>query len=398
MNSYTHRIESHKAALFSGKAIILGNLDVELTERCNNNCIHCSINLPEDDQNAIERELSTDAIKNILKQAVSLGCMKVRFTGGEPLLREDFKDLYIFARKAGLKVTLFTNATLITPELAELMAKVPPLEKIEITIYGMKKISYEAVTRSAGSFEASQRGVNLLLENNIPFVVKSAFLPPNKEEMEAFETWASSIQWTDGTPSLSMFFELRSRRDNQEKNTIIHKLRVSPKDGLQLILRRQDEYIKEMKYFCSNFLFLPGDTLFICGSGIGSACLDAYGYLQPCMTLRHPGTAYNLKKGTIADAMHNFFPNIRNIKATNSEYLTRCSQCFIMNLCDQCPGKAWTEHGTLDTPIEYMCSITHETARYLGLIGKEENVWEVDNWKERVDRFIKTVKTPSVKI
>ena len=126
----------------------LGHLDIELTERCNNNCIHCYINQPANDQEIKERELSTAEIQGILKEAVSLGCLTVRFTGGEPLLREDFEELYLAARRLGLKVMIFTNATLITPRLAGLLARIPPRETMEVSVYGMRKRSYEAVSRS----------------------------------------------------------------------------------------------------------------------------------------------------------------------------------------------------------------------------------------------------------
>ncbi len=107
--------QSHSAApLWHSTTPLLDKLDIELTERCNNNCIHCYIKLPVEDQAARKRKLSTDDIRNILKEAASLGCLTARFTGGEPLLREDFEELYVFARKQGLKVMLFTNTTLIT--------------------------------------------------------------------------------------------------------------------------------------------------------------------------------------------------------------------------------------------------------------------------------------------
>ena len=85
-----------------------------------------------------------------------------------------------FARRLGMKVLLFTNACLITPHLADLFARIPPLVPIEITVYGMCQESYEAVTRTPGSFAQFRRGVNLLLERNMPFIVKSALLPPNR--------------------------------------------------------------------------------------------------------------------------------------------------------------------------------------------------------------------------
>jgi hypothetical protein len=47
------------------------------------------------------------------------------------------------------------------------------------------------------------------------------------------------------------------------------------------------------------------------------------------------------------------------------------------------------EHGTLDTPVNYLCDVAHAQARYLGLIGEQEQAWEVTDWRERVERFTK---------
>ena len=111
----------------------------------------------------------------------------MRFTGGEPLLREDFEELYLFARRAWSKSPHLYEWHFDYAQLADLFARIPPLEKLEISVYGMKRKSYEAITRIPGSFEAAWRGINLLLENKIPFVVKSALLPSNKKEMDEFE-------------------------------------------------------------------------------------------------------------------------------------------------------------------------------------------------------------------
>jgi radical SAM protein with 4Fe4S-binding SPASM domain len=343
--------------------------------------------LQTDDLTARERELSTEGLKKILSEAASLGCLRVRLTGGEPLLRDDFEELYLFARKLGLRVLLFTNATLMTAHLAELFARIPPLEKIEISFYGLKKESYEAVSRTPGSFEAAWRGIHLLLERKLPFVVKSALLPPNKDEVERIETWASTIPWMDKPPSYSMFFGLRCRRDSNEKNDLIKKLRISPEEGLRILTRKQGKYLDETKEFCSKFMGVPGEKLFSCGSGIAGGCVDAYGYFQPCMELRHPDTVYNLKEGSLKDALSNFFPRIRGMKATNQEYLRRCARCFLKGLCEQCPAKSWMEYGTLDTPVEYLCEIAHTQAIYLGLIKENERAWEILDWRERMRNF-----------
>jgi radical SAM protein with 4Fe4S-binding SPASM domain len=396
--SYVSKIRPDKFPLWKSKRPLLTHLDIELTERCNNNCIHCYINLLADDYTARDRELSASEIKDILTEAASLGCLTVRFTGGEPLLREDFEEVYLFARRLGLKVILFTNATRITPELAELFARIPPLEKIKITVYGMKPSSYEAVTRTPGSFEAAWRGIHLLMENKIPFAVKSALLPPNKSERDEFESWASTIPWMDGPPSYSVFLDLRCRRDSEEKNIAIKRLRPSPEEGLKILTRRKDAYISEMKKFCSKFTRPPGEYLFSCGAGKGGGCVDAYGNFQLCMTLRHPSTVYDLKKGTLKDAMTNFFPKVREMKAARTDYLARCARCFLKGLCEQCPAKSWMEHGTLDTPVEYLCEIAHTQAEYLGMLNKGERAWEMWNRKKRTEVSQKIFNSHPVKM
>lgn len=374
---YAVKLRADRASLWKGTTPLLASLDIELTERCNNDCIHCYINLPADDPIAKERELSTQQIQGLLTEAVALGCLTVKFTGGEPLLREDFEELYVFARRLGLKVLLFTNATLMTSHLAQLFARMPPLKTIEITLYGMKRRSYEAVTRTPGSFEAAWRGISLLLDKKVPFVVKGALLPPNRGETAEFEAWAASIPWMERSPSHSMFFNLRGRRDSARKNRLIAWLRPSPEDGLQFLTRNRGQYLKEMNEFCSKFLAPHSVKLFSCGAGVGSGCVDSYGRFQPCLLLRHPDTVYDLKGGSLEDAMRSFFPKTRELRAADPDYLARCARCLLKGLCDQCPAKSWMEHGTLDTPVEYLCEIAHAQARDLGLLGDSVMGWEV---------------------
>jgi MoaA/NifB/PqqE/SkfB family radical SAM enzyme len=388
--SYVSTQAINKARLFKKAKLILPRLDIEFTERCNNNCIHCCINLPSNDTAARKRELSTEEIKNILKEAVSLDCLSVRFTGGEPLLRDDFQELYLFARRLGLNVLIFTNAVLITPDLAALFARIPPRELIEVSVYGMRKNSYESVSRVPGSYEAAWKGIHLLLKNKIPFIVKGALLPQNKNEVEEFEAWAiANVPWLDSKPlTYSMFFDLRSRRDDAAKNRLIESLRFSPEEGLRQLIRQKESYVKSTKEFCSKYMRPPGDTLFPCGCGCGG-CVDAYGVFQPCMMLRHPDCGYDLKKGSLKDALENSFPKMRRMKAVNLEYLKRCAGCFLYGLCEQCPAKSWMEYGTLDTPVEYLCRVAHEQARFLGLIEKQEKSWEVRGWKDRINEFVR---------
>jgi radical SAM protein with 4Fe4S-binding SPASM domain len=386
-NGHLKRLDINKNTFWQGSRPFPVRLDMELTERCNNDCVHCYINLPAGDKKAKSRELSTDQIKRIIKEAVSLGCMVVRFTGGEPLLRKDFRQIYLFAREQGLRVMLFTNATLITKELAMLFKRVPPLEKMEVSVFGLKKASYESSTRQPGSFARAMAGVRLLLENKIPFVVKGALLPANKSEFKAFKAWSAKILGKDSPAPVAIFFDLRCRRD--KKSALIRKIRATPQEGLKIIAENKEAFVGDTKSLYANFRHLTGNKLFSCAAGHAAGCVDAYGVFQPCMMLRHPDTVYDLKNGSLKDVLTNFLPKVGRMKARNPDYLLRCGKCFIRVLCEQCPAKSWMEHGTLDTPVEYLCEVAHAQGRFLGLVGRNEKAWQVKDWKKRVNRFIK---------
>jgi len=133
----------------------------------------------------------------------------------------------------------------------------------------MKMESYEAVTRVPGSFEAAWQGMNLLLERKVPFVVKSALLPPNREEMEAFEAWAETIPWMNRPPSYAMFFDLRCRRDSEAKNRRIKKPSAVTGRGAASTHPKTGKILQGHERILLQIYKAAGDKLFSCGSGLG---------------------------------------------------------------------------------------------------------------------------------
>jgi len=384
---YVRKVRALPAALSAGWAPAASGLDMELTERCDNDCLHCCINRPANDAAARAAELTTSEVIRILAEAASLGVLSVRFTGGEPLLREDFAEIYLAARRLGLRVLIFTNARRVTPALADLLARVPPRETMEVSVYGMHRRSYEAVSRVAGSFREFRRGIRLLLDRGIPFAVKSAVLPPNKGERRELERWARTLPGQGSRPpGYSLFFDPRFRGDDPAKDRRIRRLRPSPEEGADWLAADGAAFQDEMSRFCAKFLGPPGPRLFSCGMG-GRVCVDAYGRVLGCLLLRAHETAYDLRRGTLRDAVTRHFPRLGRVSARNPAYRERCARCFLKSLCEQCPAKSHLESGTLDTPVEHLCAAAHAQAERLGLIAAGEKAWTVRDWRARVERL-----------
>ena len=134
----------------------------------------------------------------------------------------------------------------------------------------MHQESYEAVSRAPGSFAQFRRGVDLLLERKVPFVVKGALLPPNRAEMDEFEAWAATIPWMDqprAIPCSSICATVVTIRPRTGSSS---RCGVSPEEGLAVLTRDEAEYRKEMAEFAAKFMGPAGDRLFACGAGHGS--------------------------------------------------------------------------------------------------------------------------------
>lgn len=383
--------------LFRNLSVGISILDIEITERCNNSCIHCLINQPQNSKSLLQKELKTTEIKDIAYQASRLGCFTIRLTGGEPLLRDDFFEIYKYIRSLGISVIIFTNARLISEDHVRLFSRIPPGRPIEVSVYGVSKSSYEQVSKSKNSFMEFMRGVDYLKSYKVPFLVKQSVLFPNREEISDFEKFAREDLQIEQKPNYSYNFDLRVRRDNLHKNEAIKKLRFSPSDTVSF-MKKFPGYKTERLDFIRRFMYTPGLKLFTCGAG-NQPCVDSYGYLQMCLLLKHPSTLYKLDfnqecnhidSGNLHSAITSFFPVIKELSATNPEYIKRCAKCFLKGLCQQCPAKSWIESGTLDTPVEYLCSLAHEEARELELLLPGEYSWDI-NQKESQKRIMKLV-------
>ena len=158
------------------------NGTIEVTRRCPLGCVHCYNNLPMDDREARDGELTREEHCRILDEIAEAGCLWLLYTGGEVFARPDFLDIYTYAKRKGLLVSLFTNGTLITQAVADRLAEHRPFQ-IEITLYGRTAETYERITGVPGSYERCMRGIRLLTERGLPLRLKTMAITLNQHEI-----------------------------------------------------------------------------------------------------------------------------------------------------------------------------------------------------------------------
>ena len=103
---------------------------------------------------------------------VDCGLLELFFTGGEVFTRSDFEELYVYAKKKGLIVSVLSNISLLNEKHIKLFKKYP-VAQISTTMYGVSEKTYRRVTGIKGGYEKFRHGLFLLKENNIPFELYS---------------------------------------------------------------------------------------------------------------------------------------------------------------------------------------------------------------------------------
>ena len=313
----------------------------EITFRCNLRCVHCYVV-----EDPTKKELTFPEITDILDQIHQEGCLWLCLTGGEPLMRSDFLEIYTYAKEKGFLITLFTNGTLITPEIADHLREYPPF-MIDITLNGITAETYESITQVPGSFQGCMRGINLILERDLPLTLKSNGMTLNRDEILRIKEYAEGLGAKYRYDSLIL-----PKLDGSKKPC---QLRLSPEEIIDI--EATDETMQEewKRYLQSEHELSSPDNLFRCGAGISSFDINPYGELQLCHILRKPN--FNLRNGSFREGFYQLFPKIRSAKyQTNS----KCKNCQLWYLCPQCPACAELENGDQEAPVDYFCQLAHK--------------------------------------
>jgi cyclic pyranopterin phosphate synthase len=118
------------------------SLRISLTNRCNVSCFYCHHDgiLPKN------YEMTVDEIYKILKIAKKIGIDKIRYSGGEPLIREDIVEIIEKTSSLNFKdISLTTNGTLLEKYAKDLADG--GLDRVNVSFDTLNRETYECITK-----------------------------------------------------------------------------------------------------------------------------------------------------------------------------------------------------------------------------------------------------------
>jgi MoaA/NifB/PqqE/SkfB family radical SAM enzyme len=315
---------------------ILG--EFELTSSCNFSCPMCYVK-----EINSKKELSTKAWKDIFIEAVQNGLLYALLTGGEPFIRPDFIELYEYLYDLGVKITIYSNGSLINQDIINCFKKRPP-EFIGITIYGYNQSSYMQNTNNTHGFEQFDLAIDLLKNNHINFALRTI---PMKGVYQILDEMICYVKGKNVLMGYHLY--VGPKRNGIENN---HQQRLNATELVdfekrikQSMNRAQD---KPINY----------DTKYKTCAALKSAYFITWdGYMQPCAMVTKPRKRLRLGDlKAIFDELHDEL--IKNEKCDD------CLSCDLKEHCLQCYARRTIEGNT------HSCS---EYLREVALMMKRQN-------------------------
>lgn len=343
------------------KAGIPASATFELTSNCNFNCKMCYIHSPSCNHGG---ELSAAQWISLGEQARELGVIFLLLTGGEPLMRKDFPEIYTALKKMGFIISINTNGSLLCGKIAELFKDNPP-SRLNVSLYGADEETYRRLCGTQ-QFDKVIENIRHMRDIGIDVKINCSITPDNCEDIEKIY---------ELTKSLGLHIKLTTYmyppvRQNPD-NTGFNPCRLSPSRAAyyrvkySLLCLGEDEFLRRSEGLSSLFDAedecvdgIDADRGVRCRAGRSALWIDRLGNACPCGMI--PQKSCNAVKMGLAECWQTVSSETARIKTP-----LKCTACKYRPLCPACAAACKCETGSFDIAPDYLCEMSRHTVKFI---------------------------------
>lgn len=311
---------------------------IEITEACNEHCIHCYRPEPKKEYWTIER------FEKACAELAAMGSLQIDFTGGEPFLKKSFSEYLKIADRYGFIVSILTNATLIDDDALEVL-KTIKLRTLYVSIYSADSETHDFITRLPGSFQKTIETIYKLKANGLPVFLNSPVMDANQNSPIGIKALADKL-------GLDVKFTYKIS-ESYSKDRATKKLNIFSKNELARMIESPDVrlYADIIGKRASGNI-QTRDRVRSCDTGFRSITISPEGDIIPCTALR-------MKCGNISNqdiaSLWTKNENMQNWRHEGSLVKEGCKTCASYDFCEPCPAGYFSTHGNLDGIDEITC-------------------------------------------
>lgn len=332
----------------------------ELTARCNFNCPMCYVHLTEAQVRAEGKELTAEQWLQIAAAAREKGMVFALLTGGEPLMRRDFFEIYDGMKKMGLLISVNSNGSMLCGEVLERFLQDPPV-RFNISLYGACSETYASMC-GLPVFDRVKENIRALRQAGIDVSVNLSITPQNVGDLDQIRAVTEEL----GVPvRASSYMYPPVRVNGGQPGT---GCRLSPAEAAAAAVRwdtlrftpeefaRRAERIHRLEGLVPEGCPAEEESGIRCRAGSSSFWMTWDGRMRPCGMMTSP-TAYPLETGFDA-AWEQIKAAARQIRLPAA-----CTDCAMKELCGVCAAVCQTETGRFDAVPAYVCRRAGEQVR-----------------------------------
>ena len=308
------------------------NCQIEVTNRCNERCIHCYI--PHKLKNVT---LPYDIIANILQQLHDLGVMGLTLSGGEFFSHPDAEKILRKARELDFSFTILSNITLITPKMIDILKDVNPA-LLQTSLYSIFPEEHDHITQLKGSCEKTKAAIEALIAASIPVQIGCPVMKTNYRSYKNVLKYAYERNCKAKTD-----FVMMARYDFSTDNL-----------SERLTIKQTEELLRDIIQFDKDYLESTDKPIPLiseeewnqrpfCGVGMANLCIASDGIVYPCSGWQGMACG-NIREQPIKDIWEKS-PQLNKLRKLTKADIPQCFKCEDKQFCAPCLVRNYNESG-----------------------------------------------------
>ncbi len=320
---------------------------IELTPFCNFSCVMCYVRLTSEQAQRQGALLTKEQILDVARQARDMGTLYLTLTGGEPLSRPDFWEIYSELNQMGFLISILSNGSLIDEAAMDKFREFGMPYSVKITLYGASDDTYKKVCNANYGFTNTEKAIKMLKKAGVPICLTATIVRENAEDLPLMHKLAR--EWgVPLVPTASVVKSARGAENSAESSRFAFE---------EFAERLTLEQLEKNKIPRKDYPFAW------CSGYKTSFWLTWNGHLQLCAFMNGPYTE-------IKNGLKSAWDEL-NIKLDALKDPDECENCEYQEFCQRCPGMICAESGNAEKISASVCN----TAKCLYTIYKRK-LWE----------------------
>ena len=270
-----------------------------LLNACNLKCVYCRC--PE----VATRVLTTEQWRTVIRGLAALGTLRIKFQGGEPTLRRDFRALCAESQAAGILTAVISNGFAIADDPALL----DHVDELVVSL-DSPRVEVNDALRGAGCLEKATRAIERGRARGLRVFVNMVLTKDNVGDMEAMLDFCEArgvglnaqpvafgtVNYDDGARGLAL---------TTEQIHDVHRRLVAWRREGRALMFSAEAYAKALSWPRFDNLTVPSKGKSSCMAGRDYIHIDANGDVRPCVQHGGPFQPKNAVHDGLEEALRN---------------------------------------------------------------------------------------------